>query len=48
MIINKEKNYVRLEVLGTELYQIYRLDDLEEIKKALEGKISEIEDKVNN
>lgn len=45
LIINKEKDYVRLEVLGTEVYQIYRLDDLEEIKKALEGKISEIEDK---
>ncbi|MGY3755080.1 hypothetical protein ACWOAQ_00320 [Helcococcus kunzii] len=45
LTIKREKDYVKLEVLRTQLYQIYRLDDLEEIKKVLDGKIYKIEDR---
>lgn len=45
LTIKKEKDYVRLEVLRTQIHQIYKLDDLENIKKALEGNIIKIEDR---
>lgn len=45
LTIKREKDYVKLEVLRTQLYQIYRLDDLERIKKALDGKIYKIENR---
>lgn len=45
LTIKREKNYVRLEVLRTQVYQIYKLDDLDRIKKALEGNDIKIDDR---
>ncbi|WP_282926003.1 hypothetical protein [Helcococcus kunzii] len=45
LTIKREKDYVKLEVLRTQLYQIYSLEDLQGIKKVLDGKIYKIEDR---
>lgn len=45
LTIKKDKDYVRLEILRTQVYQIYRLKDLDKLKNIFHGNKIIIDDR---